>query len=167
MKRGNNSDCNRDADWRGKRMARGGSAMHNVSHSSHETYFIYTKFNSHESCVWQVARVIQVHAAVIDCARARARTEEKRFIYLCVRFPRDCHRLINWIRSLSIYESLGYFFRRGCKVHRYITGGNGAYARAYGWREGTSRIVIFAHLNFARECLTAVSGRSCLQWRPI
>lgn len=74
---------------------------------------------------------------LIVCMHARV-PEEKRFIYLCVRFPRNCHRLIKWIRSSLFTNRSDIFFRRGCEVHRYITDRNRAHARIWGTRRHAS-----------------------------
>lgn len=39
------------------------------------------------------------------CDWLRARGEAEQVIYLCVRFPRDCHRLIKWIRDYSLFTN--------------------------------------------------------------
>lgn len=80
----------------------------------HETYFIHRKFNSLEFCIWQVAQVIQMHATMWLIARTgRSGTG---YIFMRAYFPRDCHRLIKWIRDYSLFTNrfdiLFFFFSR-------------------------------------------------------
>jgi len=118
-----------------------GTRVHNICILfEHETYFIYTKFNSRKSCVWQVATS---HSSACNgdwlCVRTRAYLKRNDlYIYACA--FREI--VTGWsIESRTLYLRIvfAYFFRRGCEVHRYITDRNRVHTHVYEERGGTSR----------------------------
>lgn len=123
----------------------------------HETYFIHGKFNSLKFCIWQVAQVIQMHATMWLIARTRRSGTGYIFMRAFSTGLSPADQMNPWL--LSIYESFWYPFFSADRYYRHQLGR---------WRaRGIFHVVIFTHLNFARECSTAVSTRSCLQWQSI